>query len=320
MRWRANLGQIWDSPGRLMPYRQSLPGPKGGGKGTRGVDARWEVLTSYITPGLLNRVLGENEWTITTASSARRDADDLDIPGLTQGEVTEAMFGGEEGEKELTFLPVDLKKTWREGAVGRERTDAAKDRSWALGDLVERFCGGEEGELLGELQVAFLMVVCVGSWSSMEQWKRLLGLMLTCGSALEERKELFAGAIRVLRCQLRVAKEAVDDGGLFGEDMGFLQVLLRGFWKRVEEVEAGNVQGVRKELQTLDDEMKELYEWDLKGEVLKRGMLELEDGEMVEMEMNDAGEEDETGEYAPVVVDLEGLNNTGGEERSIPMR
>jgi len=77
---------------------------------------------------------------------------------------------------------------------------------------------------------------------------------------------------------------------------------------------------VRKELQTLDDEMKELYEWDLKGEVLKRGMLELEDGEMVEMEMNDAGEEDETGEYAPVVVDLEGLNNTGGEERSMPMR
>ena len=38
--------------------------------------------------------------------------------------------------------------------------------------------------------------------------------------------------------------------------------------------------------------------------MLKRCMLELEDGERVEMDMNDADEEDETGEYAPVVVEL----------------
>ena len=33
-------------------------------------------------------------------------------------------------------------------------------------------------------------------------------------------------------------------------------------------------------------------------------MLELEDGEQIEVQISGADEEDETGEYAPVVVDL----------------
>jgi A1 cistron-splicing factor AAR2 len=321
MRWRANLGGIWERPGAMMPYRQSVPRSSNEGMNAKAV--RWEILTSHITPSLLNRVLGENAWTITTASSARRDADDLGIPGITKGGVTEALFAGEEGEKELTFLPVDLKKTWREGAIGRERTDAAKDRSWALGDLLERFCHGEEGEVLGELQLTFWMVVTVGCWSCLEQWKRLLNLLFTCEQAVGERDELFKGIIGVLKCQLRVAKESVDDGGLFWEDMGFLQGLLRVFWRKLEESEVAAVEGVRKELEALNEEVKEIYGWELKGDILKRGMLELEDGEMVEMEMNGAEEEDETGEYAPVVVDLDGLGHSegvNGEERSIPMR
>jgi A1 cistron-splicing factor AAR2 len=272
-----------------------------------------------------------NEWTITTGSSARRDADDLDIPGLGREEVRDGVFGGEEGggEKELGLLPVDLKRTWREGAVGRERTEAAKDRSWALGDLVERFCGGWGGgerEVLGEVQVCFLMVVTVGNWSCMEQWKRLLGLLFTCQRAVWERGELFEGLIKCLRGQLRVARESVDEGGLFGEDMGFLVGLLRGFWRRVEEVEGEGdgkgVEVVRRELERLDEVVKEVYGWDLRGEVVRRGMLELEDGEMVEMEMDGAEEEEESGEYAPVVVDLEGLGEMDGSdgEKSIPMR
>ena len=38
--------------------------------------------------------------------------------------------------------------------------------------------------------------------------------------------------------------------------------------------------------------------------MLKRGMVQLEDGEQVELTMEGADEEDEMGEYAPTVVDL----------------
>jgi A1 cistron-splicing factor AAR2 len=36
----------------------------------------------------------------------------------------------------------------------------------------------------------------------------------------------------------------------------------------------------------------------------KRGMLDLEDGERVEMDVNDASEDEESGDYAPTVVEL----------------
>lgn len=45
--------------------------------------------------------------------------------------------------------------------------------------------------------------------------------------------------------------------------------------------------------------------WDLRGNYLRVGKIQLEDGEFVDAELGDFEQEDERGEYAPVVVDLE---------------
>jgi A1 cistron-splicing factor AAR2 len=58
------------------------------------------------------------------------------------------------------------------------------------------------------------------------------------------------------------------------------------------------------EIEKLEVFMKETYGWEVSRNILKRGLLDLEDGERVEMDMNSADEEDETGDYAPVIVDL----------------
>jgi A1 cistron-splicing factor AAR2 len=58
------------------------------------------------------------------------------------------------------------------------------------------------------------------------------------------------------------------------------------------------------ELEDLQDYMQEEFGWQPEGSYLKRGMLELEDGERVEMEVNGADADDELGDYAPTVVDL----------------
>ncbi|KAJ9210786.1 hypothetical protein DTO166G4_7651 [Paecilomyces variotii] len=324
MRYKANLSAIWQSGG-LFRYRSRISSTAVGGREEdRDLDdednqkegrSDWVGLTGNISPQLLSRILGDPEvdvdgkprWTVTSGSTAQRDADQ--IPGLTSREAAGITA---EQEKDLRFLPVDLKRTWREGAIGRERTEAAQDRSWALGDLVRRVAqdGDEqmgERQVLGELQFTFLMVLTLMNYSCLEQWKRLLSLIFTCRAAVTAREGFFTDVLRLLRLQLKRCDDV--EGGLFEMDgengAEFLIKLLTGFKRTVDELSDGVGFAVKFELKVFEKWVKEEFNWELKKEaIVKRGMLELEDGEQVEMEMNDADEEDETGEYAPVIVDL----------------
>ncbi|OJD39739.1 aar2 family protein [Diplodia corticola] len=333
LRWRANLGAIWRDG--LTPYRQSAS-RDAGDEGDKELD--WRALTDAIGEGLLDRVLGggggaggQQHWGLTSASSAARDADD--IPGLSNdrdGGGGSSGGGGDGGggaawqpEKELELLPVDLKMTWGEGVTGRERTEAAQDRSWALGELVERVCGGREEEVLGELQFAFLMVLTLNNNSCLEQWKRLLELLLTCKKAVVQRAGFYCRFLRLLRLQLQHCQDTEtmlfdlnDEGG------SLLKRLLRRFRKGLEELEGKGKSDVVDELDELEDFLRGEYGWQLDDSFVRRGMLELEDGEQVEMDVGTRfDEDDEAGEFAPMVVELteeqaKSLGAFGGEDGS----
>lgn len=299
LRWRANIGEFWREG--LTPYRQTPS--KDATAPDREASGDWPLLASRVTPALLSRITqgDERSWGLTSASSARADLDE--IPGLGAGKHA----ASPPAEKELRFLPVDLRRTWRAGATGRERTDAAQDRSWALGELIEQSCsGGRADEVVGELQFCFLMTLTLNNWSCFEQWKRLLALLLTCRAAVATRPELFVDAIAALRLQLQHCRDA--EGGLIDmadEGGSLLKDLLVRFRKGIEEVQA--VVGVRDVVDELDDLealLKEEYGWQFGGSFVKSGVLELEDGERVRMDTTAFDEDDETGEYAPQIVDL----------------
>lgn len=133
IRWRANLGSFWREG--LTPYRQSSTSTEGNAAEEL---HDWPALTSEIKAPLLSRITGgdTNHWHLTSASSARRDLED--IPGLDESDKKELQSDC----SELNFLNIDFKRTWREGATGRERTDAAQDRSWALENTVKSECTG----------------------------------------------------------------------------------------------------------------------------------------------------------------------------------
>ncbi|KAL1952810.1 hypothetical protein VTO42DRAFT_4237 [Malbranchea cinnamomea] len=339
MERRANLGSIWHAGG-LLAYRTRWE-EKQNGQGEakeEGLDADtlargdWQRLTEHITPAVLDRILGPGElgseqkprWIVTSASSAPCDVDN--IPGLSSSTTGAGGVAGEQ-EKELHFLPIDLKKTWREGAIGRERTEAALDKSWALGNFVDSFkaeaqanqiqnaSGLEPGEVqcLGEMQFTFLMVLTLMNFSCLEQWKRLLSLFLKCRAAIVAREEFFVRMLQILRIQLAHCNDV--EGGLFemdGDDGGtMLKKLLTGFCRSVDDVIADQQSRVKSELIQLEEWVKKEFGWELrKGYIVRRGMLELEDGEQVEMDTSDIEEEEETGEYAPVVVDLENVGRS----------
>ncbi|KAI9845049.1 MAG: hypothetical protein M1830_007570 [Pleopsidium flavum] len=297
LHWRANLGSIWKEG--LTPYRQSAATATGNEAEPVEEKHDWTDLTDSITEGVLSRITGgsSDDWTLTSASSAKQDMED--IPGLSTEDF--------EPEQELRFLPVNLKQTWREGAVGRERTEAAQDRSWALGDLVGTHCRGEESEIVGEMQFTFLMVLTLANYSCLEQWKRILGLVFTCKAALTERSGFYVKVLKVLKLQLQHCNDV--DGGLFDlsdEGGALLKQLLKQFRRAVDDIFREEESTVKNELEELESYLRSQHGWELSDSYVRKGMLELEDGEQVEMEINDLEGEDERGEYAPVIVDLGG--------------
>lgn len=311
--WKGRLPQIWRE--RLTPYRQSVTDSDEvrDGAANEVQDAAvmpldepsdWTKLTDCITARLLSRITRNtaktnpgNHFGITSASSAKQDFDA--IPGLVQGPDTMA------AEDELQLLLIDLKQTWREGAVGRERTEAAQDRSWAFKQLVNDYCHGDENEVLGEMQMTFIMVLTLNNNSCLEQWKRILSLLLTCSAAAVEQSEFFVHVIAVLRLQLQHSLDA--DGGLFdlSDSHGnFLKQLLSRFRKGLVRQEGRGKADVLDELDDLEEYMKDQHGWSLNQDYVKSGILQLEDGEEVEMDINEDDADEETGEYAPLIVDL----------------
>ncbi|MCJ1472588.1 hypothetical protein MMC13_001237 [Lambiella insularis] len=278
-------------------------------------------------------------YTLTTSSTGPQDRDD--IPGLSSQEARDGLFGDE--EKDLGFLDIDLKKTWREGAVGRERTEGARDRSWALQDVVSRnhstssntkqqmqtekadtatshppADNGERnswgGLLLGELQLTFIMVLTLSNYSCLEEWKRITTLVLTSYNILSLQPDFYVNFLGLLLLQLRHCDDV--EGGLFdvspeggGGEGNLLRGLLRGFKGRLDDAEAVDGserwwQDVKEKMQDIEEWVSREWGWELSDSWVRRGMVELEDGERVELEIADMDAENERGEYAPVVVEL----------------
>ena len=69
--------------------------------------------------------------------------------------------------------------------------------------------------------------------------------------------------------------------------------------------DGGSLEKVREEMRKLEDWLREEWGWELGDEYVRKGMVQLEDGEQVELEMDELEAEDERGEYAPVVVHLD---------------
>ena len=291
----------------LVDYAALLDATLSQSKSQSQTPSDWPLLTSHITLKTLTRVFDQSPtFAISSISSAPADSSHEHIPGLSGLEVSSTFDSLQ--ETPLNFLAINLKQTWPSEAVGRDRTDAARDRSWYLGHLMDGVVPAPHArakaasEILGEMQLCFVMVLTLANWSCLEQWKRVLGVLLTCRSAVSEVEGFFVEALRVLRIQLRHCEDV--EGGLFefAEDGGgsWLRGLLRGFKSTVEEIGS---QKLAEEMSEIEDLMREVYGWEVDSAVLRRGVVELEDGERAELTMEGADEEDEMGEYAPVYVE-----------------
>jgi A1 cistron-splicing factor AAR2 len=149
------------------------------------------------------------------------------------------------------------------------------------------------------------MVLTINNFSCLEQWKRIIELLFTCKRAVATRSDLFISAIAALRLQLQHCKDA--EGGLIDladESGSLLKGLLVRFRRGIQSMSGIELQDVIDELDDLEEYLKQEHGWQFGGSFVKTGLLELEDGEQVRMDTTAFDEDDETGEFAPQVVEL----------------
>ena len=90
-----------------------------------------------------------------------------------------------------------------------------------------------------------------------------------------------------------------------------LKIILTIFKSRLNELLLGQGSNLTSEQSAVGKAFEELeswlwkWNWDLRGNYVRSGKFQLEDGEYVDAELKDFEAEDERGEYAPVMVDLD---------------
>ncbi|KAI0104135.1 A1 cistron-splicing factor [Nemania sp. FL0031] len=248
----------------------------------------WYQLTFAIHPDLLNRITGQeqNIWHVTTSDSV-------------VGEATLA----------------------EEARLGAERTRQALDPTgWIIDKLESPNSDHKPEDLTGEFQFAFLVGMHLGNFSCLEQWFFLATqLVFRSYGLVIDRPQQTRNLIQTFHAQLLYNDRYLqgDVLELMPEHSRKLRLALTTYKTHLDEklLALGDLctpdqHSVGMAFSSLESWLQQLG-WDLKGDYVRSGNVMLEDGEMVQAELSDFEDEDERGEFAPTVVEIENGREAG---------
>lgn len=103
----------------------------------QGLD-RWKRLTGAIGSATVRGVLGE-EGKVDGMTSVYGDTEEEGPAGSVSSDIG----AGAQHDQQMRFVSFNLRRSWRDGAVGEEVTRYARDKSWLLESIIDRLGGGE---------------------------------------------------------------------------------------------------------------------------------------------------------------------------------
>ncbi|GAP89312.1 putative AAR2 protein [Rosellinia necatrix] len=272
----------------------------------------WYQLTSAIRPELLSRITGQtqNTWHVTTTDSVVGDT------GLTK----EARLYASETPRLRFIFPMNARLI-NPQAMGQERTRQALDPTgWVLDKLESPNGHYRPGDLTGEFQFTFLVGMHLGNFSCLEQWFFLATqLIFRSYNLTVDRPQQARSLIQTFHAQLLYNDRYLqgDVFELMPEFAHKLRLALTTYKIRLDEKLSvlgdqctPDHHAVNLTFSSLESWLLR-YGWDLTGEYIRSGNVMLEDGEMVQAELSDFEDEDERGEFAPTVVEIENGRESG---------
>ncbi|KAH7308082.1 AAR2 protein-domain-containing protein [Stachybotrys elegans] len=301
---------------RLIPYRYptataSHVGPvKASGTFTN-LDM-WRQLTLAITEPVLNKILAQNGgcWIVHTAD---RVSGSIRLPGELA--LDRALSKSTIQNHELQFVFTQTAKTFSTENTGRDRTLEATDSTPYIQAAIDQ--SGRRitpEQMLGELQFSFLMGMHLGNDSCIQQWWYMVLKLVLRAYLLPAREPALASALlRTLAAQLKYNAECFD-GSIFDNNetkAHEFRIALTIYKRRLEEFLAGlgsNADPDQRVVGTTFASVEAVLadiSWDISGDYVRIGRVVMEDGEEVELETDELQEEDERGEWAPEIVELD---------------
>lgn len=226
------------------------------------IEASWNGLSGYITKDVLNRC--------GVGVGARV------VPGDPDEEARDAAASGVvpyfDNVQRAPMFTVDAVSRQPKGKTPAEVSALNMDPSLRLEHALTCFGGDGWRGLLGEFQLAFVLLMGLSSMAALEQWKKLAHVVTFCAeSAVFEHPDLYSGFIDAIKAQLVRAGEDffVDD---YSEDSFLrpcLAALMRIDVSRAPEREIIDMDLERKlaeiasKLQNLARDVKKKFDLDL---------------------------------------------------------
>ncbi|KAK3196699.1 hypothetical protein K4F52_000043 [Lecanicillium sp. MT-2017a] len=269
----------------------------------------WDQMTNCITTKTVSRVTGHAGpmWHVHTMDRVKGA-----LLMTAEMELNKSISNPLLQTREFTFGFDQHSKTYSAQRIGAERTFEATDATSYILSVVDDPDGPlTEGEVVGELQFAFATGVHLGNEACMEQWwYMLLKLILKAYTLPVRRPSLATSLLRAIAAQLTYGSDWLDSPLLETGDPQAreLRLSLIIYKRRLEEQLAGTSTPEHTAVGTTFARLESVVTtigWDIRGDYLRKGKVVMEDGEEIELEMKELQAEDERGEWAPEVVELD---------------
>ncbi|KAK3836278.1 MAG: A1 cistron-splicing factor [Linnemannia gamsii] len=239
----------------------------------------------------------------STAAASTTQAERAGAPEKSKFEPTKS-------NTSISFTPINLRSSFRKGAVGEEVTRYSLDKSWLLNDLFTTVYDKDVSAFLGEYQAAFVTMLLSYHLGAFRQWKTMTILVCQSTEATSSPNftTLFSEFIQTLHHQLTSIPSSFFMDLLFAspdeDDMtaNFLELALKAMGKNIQlGLRRGQCLGLSKPMRGLQKAVLESFEWKIPGDFKKvQKVVEVRRPDLLDSEDEDYEEE---GEYAPVIVE-----------------
>ncbi|KYK56652.1 hypothetical protein DCS_03654 [Drechmeria coniospora] len=307
---------------KIYPHLPSYRDPSGSESGVGALDPSkadanrhiWHQLSAAITQPVLDRIAGDPDvgWNLHTCDRVRgslRLPSEMDLDSSLPHSVFHS--------HELRFSFQQGTRTYKVTSMGHDRTVNATDTSsHILARLDSQSDRLASDDIVGEFQFAYVVGMYLGNDSCIQQWwYLLLHLFLKAYRLALEQPDLAAALIRTLTAQLAHSTRWLEGSILdYSETHTHdLRIALIIYKQRLDEllgergkesVTPGQI-AVGNAFARLEGVLMKELDWDLTATYPRKGKVMTDDGEEIDLELDEMEAENDRGEWAPEIVELD---------------
>jgi A1 cistron-splicing factor AAR2 len=267
----------------------------------------WHRLTSCIKGALITKITGKKEWNEWHISSVHECLDNTRLSPDTK-------ISDLYGDNVLKFIFPNHQRTFTDDSVGRARTEQALDSTSHVLKVISNNTSHEDAdEIIGEAQFCYVTGMLLGNFACMEQWAHIVKTMFRAFDLVLQMPEFVRKFIEAVHAQFSYDDEGLE-GSILDHDPNLsedLKLVLTTFKARLNEMLLERGSSITKEQSAVGTAFGELetllwkWDWDLRADYVRSGKYQTEDGQWIDAELKEFQAEDERGEYAPAMVELD---------------